>query len=210
MSLAIRAWIALLLTLAAPALALKPGEEIMPFTSNVVTGPYRGMQHCYVCDARGAQSCLVAFFGQCDAASAKFTSAFRSVLTQGQDPPLAWFVFLTDAGSGPEALMEDRVERLATKSGLTRLNLTVLGDPDGPPGYLVDRSAALTVLLYKRFIVKQARSWPRTGWNEAVAEQAGRDVLKALTDVIADPTIGNGPIEAPGPPPGFAPALKKE
>lgn len=200
-----------LLVLAAPAWAtLKPGDDIMPFTSNVVTGPYRGMQHCYVCDAKGAQTCMVAFFGQADTASAKFALAFRSLLTQTKEPPLAWFVFLTDEGSGPEALHEDRVERLAAKEGLTRLNLTVLGDRQGPPGYLVDKDSALTVMVYKRFIVKQVRVYPKKDWSEAVAEKAAQEALKLIDEVTKDPTTGAGPEVPPGPPPGFELQLKKE
>lgn len=189
---------------------LKPGDDIMPFTSNVVTGPYRGMQHCYVCDAKGAQTCMVAFFGQADDASAKFAAALKPLLIQSKEPPLAWFVYLTEHGSGPEALHEDRVERLAQKAGLTRLNLTVLGDPQGPPGYLVDKDSALTVLVYKRFIVKQVRVYPKKDWSEATAAKAAEEVLKLIDEVTKDPTSGAGPAIPPGPPPGFDLQLKKE
>ena len=198
------------LLIATSSFTLKPGDDVMPFTSNVVTGPYRGMQHCYVCDAKGAQTCMVAFFGQADPASARFTAAFKNLLTQSKEPPLAWFVFLTEHGSGPEALHEDRVDRLATSSGLTRLNLTVLGDPQGPPGYLIEKDAALTVLVYKRFIVKQVRVWKKAEWNEATADKASQEVLKLIDEVTKDPTSGAGPEVPPGPPPGFDLQLKKE
>ena len=32
----------------------QPGSQVLPLTSDLVTGPYRGQQHCYICDVEGS------------------------------------------------------------------------------------------------------------------------------------------------------------
>ena len=176
------------------------GEDVLPFTSNVVTGPFRGIQHCFVCDARVDQPCIVAFFRQPDKTTASFARAFRPVLLQSSEPPLAWFVFLGDSGAAAESELEDQVDLFASRFGLTLFNMTALGDPLGPPGYRIAPDAAVTVLVCRRFEVRFNRSWSPAAWTDKAATAAGAEVVGLLREVSGAAFNTGGPKQRPGPP----------
>ena len=184
---------------AATESGLKVGDAVLPFTSNVVTGPYRGMQHCFVCDTGVDQPGLVVFCRKRDAATGRFIAAFRKDILGASDAPMAWFVFLGPSGSVEEANLEVGVDEFATIHGLTQLNVTALGDPTGPPGYLIDEHAALTAVVYRRFAVRFQKAFPLEGWTDAAAEQAAADVHELVKKVRGAEFATGGAKVMPGP-----------
>ena len=183
-----------------PETGLKVGDTVLPFTSNVVTGPYRGMQHCFVCDTGLDQPGMVVFVRQLDSATGRFVAAFRNDILKANDPPLAWFVTLGGTGTAAETDVESQVDEFASRHGLTQLNLTALGDPDGPPGYRIEDADAITAFVYRRFAVRFRRAWTTAQWNEASADKAAAELRELITRVRGPEFAKGGAKEMPGPP----------
>jgi hypothetical protein len=81
--------------------------RVLPFTSNVVTGPYRGTQHCYICDL-GDRPAVLVFARGMDRPTSTLLREVRDAVRAHADQQLfGWFVFLGSAGPEPESRLED-------------------------------------------------------------------------------------------------------
>jgi hypothetical protein len=161
---------------------------VLPFTSNLVTGPYRGQQHCYICELKDEPAVLI-FARRMDAPTARLLRAARAAVRAREKEKLfAWFVFLGEGGAATEAALEDATYQFARANEAAGLPVSVLGDPDGPPGYLIARDAVVTVLLFRNRKVVANRAFRAVEWNERAADGA----LQDLPALLATPPDGSG------------------
>ncbi|MBM3464419.1 MAG: hypothetical protein FJX76_20175 [Armatimonadetes bacterium] len=166
----------------APPSGPQLGEAVMPFTSNVVCGPNRGMQHCFVCDTRPGDPGLVVFLRTPDSTARAFLDVFRQQ-TAGliKDKKMVpWVVFLGEPGTKAELDLERQVEDFARASALTQMNITVLGDPAGPPGYRVSPEAAATFVVFKDNKAIYNKAFTASGWSKSAGEKTMADVTALL------------------------------
>ncbi|MHB2020561.1 MAG: hypothetical protein ACYCW6_26795 [Candidatus Xenobia bacterium] len=170
---------------AVAAASVEPGIRargtILPFSSNVVVGPYRGMQHCFVCDVKEGQVGLVMFSRSMVPATAKAARAIQQEVGKAaKGNMLSWLVFIGKSGTDAEEALEKQVDTFATNNGLAPMNVTALGDPSGPPGYLIGQDAAFTVMVFRNQKVLVSEAWPQSAWNDKTAEQAIQKVASEL------------------------------
>jgi hypothetical protein len=174
--------VVLLCGLALPALAqLKSGPDVgkyvLPFTSNIVTGPYRGKQHCFVCEAKVNQYAVVGFARGTQGGTARLLQQFKQQYRQDTKRKLlSWFVFLGPRDTVSQLSLERRVDSFARANALTQLNLSALGDPQGPPGYRIAPDAEFTVVVFRNGKVLLNRAFKAGEWNEKTAETAMKDI----------------------------------
>jgi len=179
---------------AAPAVALRSGPQVgerpLPFTSNIVTGPYRGQQHCYICGLKEEPAVLV-FARRTDENTGRLLRTVRDAVREHQSQKLfAWFVFLAEPSTAAQTEMESAAYRFAAENTASALPISVLGEPQGPPGYRIAPDAEVTVVLFRSGKVISNRAYRAKEWTSKAAEGA----LKDLPRLLAAPA---------GPPPSF-------
>ena len=165
------------------------GQRTLPFTSNAVTGANRGQQHCYICELKEEPAVLI-FARRMDAPTARLLRDLRDAVRENASRKLfGWMVFLADADSGEdvgdratgEGAMERSAFEFARKNAATTLPLTVLDDPQGPPGYRIAPDAVVTVLFFRNGKVLANRAYRDREWNESAAAGALRDLRPLLS-----------------------------
>jgi hypothetical protein len=167
---------------AAPALRSgpQPGERPLPFTSNIVTGPYRGKQHCYVCELKDEPAVLV-FARRTDEATARLLQGLRdAVRERRQEKLFAWMVFLGAPDTDSQTDLERRAYEFARSNGAAALPISALGEPLGPPGYQIAPEAAATVLGFQSGKILYSRAFRRDEWTPRAAESVLKELPKAL------------------------------
>src|SRR4051794_36701118 len=92
------AFLALAVGTAAAAPAVRsgpqPGQQPLPFTSNMVTGPHRGQQHCYICDL-GDEPAVLVFARHTGDGTARLLRALRDAVRAHEKEKLfGWLVIL--------------------------------------------------------------------------------------------------------------------
>ncbi|MFN3653257.1 MAG: hypothetical protein ACK47B_27050 [Armatimonadota bacterium] len=156
------------------------GERPLPFTSNIVTGPERGKQHCYVCELKDEPAVLV-FARKTDEPTARLMRDLRDAVQKHRAEKLfGWFVFLGSRESASQTALEQATYGFARQHGSTNLPISVLGDPQGPPGYLISPEADVTVLFFRRGSVVANRSFTAKEWTPRAAAAALQDLPKLL------------------------------
>jgi hypothetical protein len=185
---ALSAQLARLRSLAPRAAATTPvrsglpvGMRPLPFTSNLVTGPYRGQQHCYICELKEEPVVLV-FARNMDPATAELMRRVQQAALKHADSKLfGWFVFLGPGAAPAEARLEAAAYDFANANEATSLAVAALGDPQGPPGYRIAPDADITVLLFRNKKVIANFAYRKADWNVAAADA----VLRGLPKLIA-------------------------
>jgi hypothetical protein len=170
----------------------QPGQRPLPFTSNAITGEHRGQQHCYICGLKDEPAVLI-FARKQDPPTARLLRDLRDAIREHSDKKLfGWLVFLaspdpsTDNGaraSGESAVEQSALE-FARRNNATTLPLTVLDDPQGPPGYRIAPDAAVTILFFRSGKIVANRAYRDREWTLDAAGGALRD----LRVLLAAPT----------------------
>lgn len=157
----------------------QPGARPLPFTSNMVTGPHRGQQYCYVCELKDEPAVLV-FARNPDENTGRLLRTVRDAVRANEKSKLfGWMVFLAADASAEHAL-ETQAYELARTNGATGLPVSVLGDPHGPPGYLVAPDAEVTVIVFKSGKVLYNRAYRKKEWSSKAATTALKDLPKLI------------------------------
>lgn len=86
----------------------------------------------------------------------------------------SFVVFLSD-----EEAMEKKIKALAEKEKLDKTALT-LDNPTGPSGYHIDKSADITVILYKNKHVKVNRTYKKGEFKAEEIDNVVKDLPKIL------------------------------
>ncbi len=170
---------------AAPA-PLQSGPQVgarpLPFTSNIVTGPHRGKQHCYICALKDEPAILV-FARRTDEATARLLRDVRdAVRTHEQEKLFAWFVFLGPKDTASQTALEKQAYDFARQNGAAALPISALGDPQGPPGYVIAPDADVTILVFRSGKVLQNRAYRTKEWNSKAAGNALKDLPRLITE----------------------------
>jgi len=167
---------------AEPSLRSGPqvGERPLPFTSNMVTGEHRGRQYCYVCELKDEPAALV-FLRRVDPAAARLLRGLREAVETHRGAKLfAWVVFLGGTDAAAQLALERESFDLARACESTQVPVSVLGDPQGPPGYRIAPEAAATVLFFRSGKVLYNRAYRAKEWTAGAAGAALRDLPGAL------------------------------
>jgi hypothetical protein len=155
------------------------GARPLPFTSNMVTGPYRGRQYCYVCELKDEPAVLV-FARNPDESTGRLLRTVRDAVRAHEKSKLfGWMVFLAPDVASEHAL-ETQAYDFARKNGATGLPVSVLGDPHGPPGYLVAPEAEVTVIVFRSGKVLYNRAYRKKEWSAKAAASALKELPKLL------------------------------
>lgn len=167
--------------------SLRSGPQVggrpLPFTSNLVTGPQRGRQYCYVCELKDEPALLV-FVRHPDESTARLLREMRDAVRENEKSKLfGWMVFLGPADTASEKELERQAYELARKNAATTLPVSVLGDPQGPPGYLIAPDAEATVIVFQKSKVLYNRAYRTKEWSSRAASSA----LKELPKLIGTP-----------------------
>jgi hypothetical protein len=156
------------------------GEKPLPFTSNVVTGPQRGQQHCYVCQLKD-EPALLAFSRGTDPASERLLKRIRDAVREYRERKLfAWMVLLGPTGTASETALERAAYSMAEHASSTEIPVTALGDPAGPPGYRIAPDAYVTLLIFRSGKVLYNRAYTAKEWTPRAADEA----LKVLPSLL--------------------------
>lgn len=157
----------------------QPGARPLPFTSNMVTGPYRGKQYCYVCELKDEPAVLV-FARNPDETTGRLLRTVRDAVRANEKFKLfGWMVFLAPDANAEHAL-ETQAYEFARKNGATGLPVSVLGDPQGPPGYLVAPDAEVTVIVFRSGKVLYNRAYRKKEWSAKAATTALKELPKLI------------------------------
>jgi hypothetical protein len=158
---------------AAPALAdpCRSGPKIDqrpgPYAFLVATGAYRGQSHCFICDT-GDKPAVIIFARSLSDPLGKLARAIDKALPRYKNADLrAWVTFLAE----DQTRFDPKVVQWGQKHAVSNIPLGVFDDLVGPPTYLLNREADVTVLLsVKQRVV--ANFAFRTGeLNEAAAAE---------------------------------------
>ncbi|HTE17850.1 MAG TPA: hypothetical protein VK689_05655 [Armatimonadota bacterium] len=193
---ALRRWVLVgCILLSAPVLAApvalrsgpQVGERPLPFTSNAVTGPYRGKQHCYVCELKDTPAVLV-FARRMDDGSARLLRELRDAVRDHRKEKLfAWVVFLGGENTPSETALERQAYDFVRENNATSLPVCALGDPQGPPGYFIAPEADATVIMFRNGKVVSNRAYRAKDWGSRAAANALKDLPKLLQSGSASP-----------------------
>lgn len=192
-------WVTVALGVGTASAALTSGPQVgqrpLPFTSNLVTGPYRGKQHCYVCEMKDELAVLV-FARKLDDPTARLLTELRDALRENQKTRagagakesqdakpaklFGWLVFLADESTASETALERQAQQFAAANGASAVPISVLGDPAGPPGYQIAQDAAVTLIIFRNGKTLHNRAYTAKEWTKGAAEKALRELPKLL------------------------------
>ncbi|MGV3724354.1 MAG: hypothetical protein ACO1SX_25950 [Actinomycetota bacterium] len=157
----------------------QPGARPLPFTSNMVTGPHRGKQYCYVCELKDEPAVLV-FARNPDENTGRLLRTVRDAVRSNEKSKLfGWMVFLAPDANAEHAV-ETQAYEFARKNGATGLPVSVLGDPHGPPGYLVAPEAEVTIIVFRSGKVLYNRAYRKKEWSSKAATAALKDLPQLI------------------------------
>ena len=161
---------------AEPAVSgLKPGQRPGPYSSLVSVGVQRGQSHCFICETADRPAVIV-FARQLSDPLGKLARGLDKALADHKDAELrAWVTFLSD----DQTELDPKVVDWSKKHSLRRVPLSVFEDVAGPPSYLLDRDADVTVLLsVKQKVVRNFAFRAGELNDERIAE-----ILKAVPQI---------------------------
>jgi hypothetical protein len=157
------------------------GERPLPFTSNLVTGPHRGQQYCYVCELKEEPVALV-FARHMTPPTGHLMRRLQAVVREHPEQKLfGWVVFLGEGSTAAERDLENAAYQFARANEAAGLAVSALGDPQGPPGYLIAPEAEVTVLLYRRQKVVANLAFRASEWNTRAADQVIKEIPQLFT-----------------------------
>ena len=121
----------------------QPNQRPGPYASLVAVGKERGTQHCYICEA--ADKPLVIVFARTlsEPLGKLVHKLDKSVVEHKKAELCAWVTFLDD----DQPAFDPKVVDWSKKHATGAVPLGIFEDVVGPPAYLLNRDADVTVLL---------------------------------------------------------------
>lgn len=155
-----------------PKVNQRPG----PYISVVSTGQHRGQSHCFICEAAD-KPIVIIFARTLTEPLGKLTKKIDAAVLKHKDAGLqAWVTFLAD----DQPTLDPKVVEWSQKHAISTVPLAVFEDVVGPPSYLLNREADVTVLLsVKQKVV--ANFAYRAG---ELNYMAIGDIMKALPGIV--------------------------
>ncbi len=90
----------------------------------------------------------------------------------------AFVVHLTDTEN--EAKTVTNLRKIAADAGISKIPLTLMENPAGPPAYKIAEEAEVTVLFYRFFDVRAKQAFGPGELTEAEVERVVADLSKIL------------------------------
>jgi hypothetical protein len=157
---------------------LKVNQRPGPYTSVVATGPMRGQSHCFICEA-GDRPIVIVFARTLNDPLGKLTARIDKALDQHKKSELrAWVTFLAE----DQPSFDPRVVDWGQKHAIRTVPLGVFEDPVGPPSYLLNRAADVTILLSVKQRVVANFAYREGELNDA----AIGEVIKSLSRIVPE------------------------
>jgi hypothetical protein len=155
----------------------QPNQRPGPYSSLVAVGKERGTQHCYICEA--ADKPIVIVFARTLADPlGKLVHKLDKALADHKNAELSgWVTFLAD----DQPTFDPRVVDWSKKHATGAVPLGIFEDVVGPPAYLLNRDADVTVLLAVKQRVVANFAFRAGELNDKTIDQ----VFKALPRIVA-------------------------
>jgi hypothetical protein len=156
-----------------PKVNQRPG----PYSSVVSTGQFRGQSHCFICEA-GDRPVVIVFARGLSDPLGKLVNKIDRALDKHKSAELrAWVTFLAE----DQPSFDPKVVKWGQRHAVREIALGIFEDVVGPPSYLLNREADVTVLLsVKQRVV--ANFAFRTG---ELSESAIGEILRSLTHLVS-------------------------
>ena len=122
---------------------LQPNQRPGPYAALVCVGKERGTQHCYICEAENRP--LIIVFARTPTDSlGKLVKKLDGAVKEHKAAELrSWVTFLAD----DQTKMDAKIVQWAQKHAVSAVPCAVFEDTVGPPTYLLNKEADVTVLL---------------------------------------------------------------
>ncbi len=156
---------------------LQPNQRPGPYSSLVAVGPQRGQQHCFICEAADRPTVIVFARSLSDHLGKLVQKIDKAVTDHKTAEVRAWVTFLAD----DQPTMDPKVVAWSKKHGTGGVPLGIFEDLVGPPTYLLNREADVTILLSVKQKVVANFAYRSGELNDAAIEQ----VFKALPRIVS-------------------------
>jgi hypothetical protein len=157
---------------------LKVNQRPGPYSSLVATGPMRGQSHCFICEAAD-RPIVIVFARSLSDPLGKLVGRLDKALEQNKKPDLrAWVTFLAE----DQPTFDPQVVAWGQRHAVKTVPLAIFEDLVGPPSYLLNREADVTVLLSVKQRVRANFAF-RAG---ELTDAAVGDILKSLPGIVGN------------------------
>lgn len=121
----------------------QPGQRTGPYSALVCVGKERGTQHCYICE-NADKPVVIVFARNFSDPLGKLVHKLDQETKKHKDFELkAWVTFLADN----QTALDAKVVAWSKQHATGNIPLAVFEDEGGPPSYLLNRDADVTVLV---------------------------------------------------------------
>ncbi len=121
----------------------QPGSRPGPYAMNVVTGPKRGVLHCYIRETADKPAVIVFARTATDTLGKLAAGIDKAVIRNKEADLRSWITFLH-----PDLVSFDpKLVQWARQHAVANVPLAVVEDLAGPPGYTISKDADVTVIL---------------------------------------------------------------
>lgn len=146
------------------------GKRPGPYSFLVATGPQKGQQTCYICEQEDKPTAVVFARTLSDPLGKLLTKLDAETVARKDTGFKTWMTHLTEKAD------LDKLSDWAKKQALKSVPVGGFEDADGPPAYLLNKDADVTVLLFvKKKVAANFAYRPGELTDDAVGE-----VLKAV------------------------------
>jgi hypothetical protein len=155
---------------------LKDGAHVDAFIVRDCTGPSKGESLCYRCKY-AARPVVAIFTRTLDANVTNLIKNIDQQVGKNSDKNMrAFVVLLTD---DPDAAQPKLVE-LAKKNKIKNVPLTIFDGIAGPPAYKLQKGAEVTVLMWKKHVVKANFGFAKGKLDKKSVKTVATDTKKIL------------------------------
>jgi hypothetical protein len=121
----------------------QPNQRPGPYSALVCVGKERGTQHCYICESENRPVIIVFARTMSDPLGKLVNKLDGAVKEQKTVELRAWVTFLAD----DQTKMDPQIVKWAQRHAISNVPCAVFEDTVGPPTYLLNKEADVTVLL---------------------------------------------------------------
>ena len=120
-----------------------PNQRPGPYSALVSVGKERGTQHCYICESAN-RPIVIVFARTLSEPLGKLAKQLDNAVKEHKTSELrSWITLLAD----DQAKLDPQVVQWAQKHAVSNVPCAVFEDTVGPPTYLLNKEADVTVLL---------------------------------------------------------------
>lgn len=154
----------------------QPNQRPGPYSALVCVGKERGSQHCYICEA-AARPTIIVFARSASDPLGKLVKQIDGAVKAHKDVELrAWVTFLAE----DQTKLDPQIVKWAQQHAIANVPCAVFEDTVGPPAYLLNKEADVTVLLSVKQKVVANFAYRAGELNDA----AIAEILKATPRIV--------------------------